>query len=107
MATMKIKKAKKVTTPPTHDYKVRFGTRNQLGPEHQFATEPAARQGIINEFNSWKPWCLRYNNAGVDAIKAACDLVGSVTFHRDPSRLECIFDEHTGMHVCAEFWTTR
>lgn len=104
---MTLKKQKKVTTPPVHPYKVRFGTRNELGIERQFATEAAARTAIINEFNSWKPWCERYARDGIETIKDACDRVGSTMFHRDHARIECIFDAHSGMHVCAEYWTTR
>ena len=90
-----------------HPYKVRFGTRNELGPERQFATEVAARTAIIAAFNEWKPWCERYNHVGIATIEEAAGRVGSIGFHREPDRLECVFDEDTGMHVCVEFWTTR
>lgn len=104
---MTLKKQAKVTTPPVHPYKVRFGTRNELGDEHQFATESAARNGIITAFKAWEPWCERYNRNGLETIKDACDRVGSTMFHREHSRIECIFDAHSGMHVAAEYWTTR
>lgn len=104
---MTLKKQKKVTTPLVHPYKVRFGTRNTLGPEHQFATEAATKEAIMKAFHDWDAWCRRYNTDGLDAIKAAATEASVITFHRERSRIECIFDEHTGMHVCAEYWTTR
>jgi hypothetical protein len=103
--SMRLKKAPKVAkTPPSLPIKIRVGTRNELGPERQFATEVAAKEAIIKEFNEWKPWCQRYHNAGVDAIRASCAEASDLVFHREPSRIECVFDPYSGMHVAVEFW---
>lgn len=105
---MTLKKQKKVTAqPPVHPYKVRIGTRNAFAAEHQFATEAATKEFIMKMFHDWDDWCRRYNNDGLEAIKAAATEASIITFHREPSRIECVFDEHTGMHMCAEYWTTR
>lgn len=104
MSLKKQPKPKKVTI---HAFRVRFGTRNELGPERQYATEKAAKEAIITEFNSWKSWCERYSRDGIPVIEEAASHVGSIIFHREPARLECCFDDHTGMHITAEYWTTR
>lgn len=97
-----VPKAKQV-----HPYHVRFGGRDRLGPERTFPNEADARNAIIKEFNSWRPWCVRYNTAGTSALDKAIKDLSNTMFHHDPARLECCFDEHTDTWLVAEFWTTR
>lgn len=101
------KKKQVPKVPVAHPYLVCFGGRNQFGPEHSFPTEALARNAIIGELNSWKPWCERYNNAGIKAIDEAIKELGSTTFHLNPARIECCFDEYSGMWLVCQFWTTR
>lgn len=104
---MTLKKQAKPRKVLVHPYRVRFGTRNQLGPERQFATETAARTAIITELNSFRGWCERHNHEGLDALDEAKNKVGSITFNSRPNRLECVFDELYGLHIVAEYWSSR
>lgn len=104
----RLKKASKAKPKKTgYDYQVRFGTRNELGAPRGFDNESNARNAIIAELKAWLPFCERYNSAGKTDIDEAVKGVGMISFHHEPDRIECIFDEHTGMHLVAEFWTTR
>lgn len=102
------KKLKKVTAKkPTadHPYKVRFGTRNEFGDVHSYPTAPKAKQAIVKELNSWKPWLERHNRAGLEAVAdalAETDRMVFHTTHRD--RIECCFDSYYDMWLVAEYW---
>lgn len=98
-------KKKVVKAPPgDHPYKVRFGTRNELGEARSYPTAPKAKQAIVKELNDLKPWCERYNQAGLIAIGEALLATDEMVFHVAPARLECCFDEHTQMYLVAEYW---
>ena len=103
----KLRKATSKRPPKTSPYVVRIGTRNELGPPKTYLTESAARTAIIKEFESWRPWCTRHNAQGLVAIDQTVAQLSNTTFHHQPARVECCFDELYGMWVVAEFWTTR
>jgi hypothetical protein len=99
-----LKKATVKAPKGIHPYKVRFGSRQQLGETRSYPTGPKAKQAIIKELDRWKPWCLRYNTAGLAAIADAAGECDAMIFHSSPARIECCFDEHTDMWLVAEYW---
>jgi hypothetical protein len=87
-----------------HAYKVRFGTRNEFGEIRSYPTAPKAKQAIVKELKSWKPWLERHNNAGMPAVEDALTATDSMVFHKTRDRIECQFDERYDMWLCAEYW---
>lgn len=90
--------------PKIHPYKVRFGTRNEFGPTRTFPSNTAARNAVVEELNDLKPWLLRHNSKGLEAVEAALNATSGMMFRQTPSRIECCFDEHYGMWLVAEYW---
>lgn len=103
MPSKVVKKVASKKPKVEHAYRVRFGTRNELGPEQTFATEALAKKAIIHVLDSWKGWLERYNRVGLVTLDDSKAEASGITFLSTPKRLECAFDEHTGMHVIAEY----
>ncbi len=104
------KTLKKVTSKAVkgiHPFKVQFGTRHELGEVRTYPTGPKAKQAIVKELNGLKPWLLRHNNEGLEAVNDALAETDNLTFHKAHGRLECQFDKHYDMWLVAEFWTTE
>lgn len=103
------KRLKRVAAPkkkgdiPT-PIRVRFGTRNEMGPEHRFPTEAKAKAKMTLELKAWTAWCQRYNNEGLKVIADALTQVDTVAFHRQPERIECAFDTRYEMRLVIEYW---
>lgn len=83
--------------------KVRFGTRNELGPTHRFPTEAKAKAEMVSQLKVWQVWCERHNLAGLDAISEAYTAIDTLTFHRTPERLECLFDTRYDVALVIEY----
>lgn len=104
MPKMTVKKKPSKAPKGLHPFRVKFGTRNEFGEMRSYPTSSKAKQAIVKELDAWKPWCIRYNSAGLDAILAAKAESDNIIFHRAPSRIECCFDTHFDMWLVAEYW---
>lgn len=87
-----------------HDYKVQFGTRRDRSDVRTYPTAPKAKQAIVKELESWKPWCERFNKAGLLTIGEALENTDALIFHRAIGRFECCLDEHTQMFLVVDYW---
>lgn len=95
-----VKKKGDIPTP----IKVRFGTRNELGPEHRFPTEAKAKAKMTVELKDLIAWCQRHNQKGLEAISETLTFVDQLTFHQHRERVECEFDTRYQMTLVIEYW---
>lgn len=91
-------------------YHVAVGTRSEMARPRDYTTLDAAKGFAQDNLLKWEAWCNARNKAGLQAIydaKAWVDEIhdGTLQIARsDAVRVECVFDEHTGMHIVIEMW---
>lgn len=86
-------------------WKLQTGTRNELTEVRSFSTEADMRRGARKALEALKPWCERYNRAGLVAISdASSRFDNTVIVGAGQPSVECIYDEHTGAHIVLKFW---
>ena len=99
-------KLRKVAKPPVitiKPFELRTGTRNSLGEPSMFKSEADLRAAATKALRDWVPWCERHNKDGIDSLAASVGLVESrfagFKLGDDPKRIECEFDDFSGMHI--------
>jgi hypothetical protein len=120
----RLKKEKKVTPAGVDlkQYRLRYGTPNEMCDPIPIATEAKVRSDIVKHLRTEiEPWCERYNQAGKQVIEQIIlDLqaesihLGTVdddrrkfpgTKFNTGTRISGCYDEHYGMTVAYEFWS--
>lgn len=97
------------TTKKQKLYHVQVGSGREFGPIKDYATLDSAKQYATDVLRGHQAWCTRYNKAGLDAIGDALMRVDEFAEHSayERHRINCLFDEHTGMRCVIELWKTR
>jgi hypothetical protein len=91
----------RVALPP---YRLRTGTRSELGETINLATIPKLKEHIVKDLKQLRVWCERHNLAGLEAIDKALAETDSLMPSTNPQRLSLCFDEYTNMWYVAEYW---
>lgn len=105
---MRLKKQRAPKQAPKRPliYMLAKGTPNEMGEPKGYPEEKHAKGWANKFFEEWRPWCVRYNGVGEEAIDAAILEVDGIPVFlvHERRRVVCVLDEHTGMTLVAEFW---
>lgn len=97
------------TTTKAKLYHVQVGSGREFGPVKDYATLNSAKQYATDVLRGHQDWCTTYNKGGLDAIGTALQQVDEFAEHNahERRRIDCLFDEHTGMRCVIEMWKTN
>lgn len=90
-------------------YVCAVGTRTEM-VESRYAALDGAKKHAGDAFAKWTDWCQRHNAAGIKVLgdgKLTLDAIGEPEVQMGPQRIECTFDEHTGMALVVELRKER
>lgn len=105
--SMKVTK-KKVAAPRKSEghYFVRTGTPNEMKPIQQFVREAKGRETLRDAVEQWKPWCERYNTAGLAEIEKALEWIANTPFRQEIETHDMLLDERYAVTVRLQHWMT-
>lgn len=119
----RVARAKKVALDQGQlkQYRLRYGTPNQLCEPIAVATEAKVRADIVKHLRTEiEPWCKRHNLAGLPVIEQLILDLQETTFHigtldttreqfkgskfNTGQRISGCYDEHYGVTIVYEVW---
>lgn len=109
MPNMKLKKAKKVSAPKTQPkpkiFYCSFGTPNEQSEPLAFDSEAKVKRRLLEFLDDRKPWCTRYNSAGLVVIDDMMAQVNAMpVLITEPRIVEGCIDEHANIVLHVRMW---